>query len=132
VSQKIIADKMKMTPPAVHSRILKLKEQGILLGTAPKIALDKVGYDLTVVMNIKAKNGKMVDIEQMLSKDPNVCICYRISGVYDVMVIAKFHNTNELDDWTKQLLTETNSIDRTNTSIVFTRGREETTPSEIK
>ena len=132
LSQKKIANEMNITPPAVHNRILKMKEKGILLGTAPKIALDKVGYDLTVVINVKVKNGKLKATEQMLSKDPNVCICYRISGVYDIMVIAKFHNTNELDAWTNKMLAESTSIDRTNTSIVFTKGKEQLTPSEFK
>lgn len=132
ISQREIAEELGLTPPAVHNRILRLKEKGILLGTMPKIALDKLGYDLTVLVNIRIKNGKLTEASEALSKDPKVCICYRVTGNYDLVVMAKFHDTKDLDEWTRKLYKNTDFIDRTSTSLVITKDKESLAPSEIK
>lgn len=132
ITQKEIAAELGVTPPAVYSRIQKMQGQGILQGFSPIIALDKIGYDITAVVHIKIKNGKMEEAAEKLAKDPKVCSVFDVSGEYDMMAIAKFYNTKELDRWDKKLLKDTELIERINTSIVFTAKKESTNVNKIE
>lgn len=131
-SQKQISEELGITPPAVYGRIQRMKEQGIFLGSAPIINLKKIGYDLTTIINIKVKNGKTKEALAKWAQDPNVCSAYDITGEYDLLFITKFHNTEELDQWNKKILKDTEHIERVNTSLAFSVQKEATNPNRIE
>ncbi len=131
ITRDEIAKKLGLTGPAITSRIQRMKQKKIILGTLPIIDLAKAGYDVTVIVNIKIKNGKLEEAAQKWGKDPNVCSLHRISGEYDMVLIAKFHNTKELNKWNQKIAADTENIERTNTSIVFETEKEGAIPNEI-
>jgi len=132
ITQKQIAKKIGLTPPAVNNRIQRLKEKKVLLGTAPIIALDKIGYDLTVIVNVKIKSGQLEEAAEKYAKDPFVCASYRITGDYDMLLIVKLHNTKELNEWNKIMTSDSKLIERTNTSLAIHVKKEGTTPTKIE
>ncbi len=75
--------------------------------------------------------GKLEEAAHKWVKDANVCSLYRISGDYDLLIIAKFHNTKEVDEWNQKIFADTELIERTSMSIVFGIEREGTSPGEI-
>ncbi len=132
VTQKDIASSLKITPPAVHSRIQRLKAKKIIKGTMPVLDLDKLGYDITIVAMVIVKNGKLREAGKKWAKDRNVCAVYRITGKSDLVIIAKFKNTKELNSWNQRIVGDTANIDRVNTSIVFEGEKDPVTPNEIE
>lgn len=132
ITQQQIAKQLSLTPPAINSRIQRMKQQKIILGNAPIIDLTKVGYDITVIVNARIKNGKLNQAAQKWGKDPNVCSLHRVSGEYDMIITAKFHNTNELNEWNQKIVADTENIERTNTCLVFATEKEAILPNEIK
>jgi len=132
INQKEIAKKLKLTAPAINSRIQRMKQKKIILGMAPVIDFSKAGYDVTVIVNVKIKNGKLEPAAQKWAKDPNVCSLHRISGEYDMVITAKFHNTKELNKWNQKITADKELIERTNTSLVFATEKEGMGPNEIK
>ena len=131
-NQNEIATELKITRPTVYSRLQKLREEKIFHGYAPIINLEKIGFTLTVLVNTKIKNGKLVEAAQKYAQDPNVCSTYTITGEYDMLVIAKFHDTKELEQWNQKMTQDTEYIERVNTSLVFTTQKERTNPNKIE
>ncbi|MCX6801865.1 MAG: Lrp/AsnC family transcriptional regulator [Candidatus Diapherotrites archaeon] len=131
LSQKEIAKKLKISPPAVTNRIKKMKAEGLIEGFPPLLNMLKFGYDTTVLVMVRVKDGKLIDAAKWLSADSNVCAVYRITGVYDIAVIAKFRNTRELNDWNMRALANSDLIDRMNTSLVFDALKEGAIPNKL-
>ena len=63
-------------------------------------------------------------MERAISNLPNTCAVYDVTGLTDAIVIAKFHNREELSRFTKLLLGMP-FVDRTNTRVVLTTIKED-------
>jgi DNA-binding Lrp family transcriptional regulator len=131
ISQKEIAKLLKISPPAVTNRIKKMKAEGIIAGFQPLVNTLKFGYDTTVLVMVRVKNGKLMDAAKWFAADDNVCAVYRITGVYDIAVIAKFKNTRELNDWNRRVAASTDHVERMNTSLVFDSLKEGSAPNKL-
>jgi len=131
ITQKEIALALGVTGPAINSRIQRLKQKKIILGTVPVIDLSKIGYSLTVVLMAQAKNGQLEAASQKWAKHPNVNALYRVSGEYDLILVAKFHGTKELDEFNQKMFGD-KLIARTNTSLAFSTKKEGQAPNEIR
>ena len=101
LSARQLALKLGMSTVTVISRIKKLEKEKIIKGYTAIIDHEKLGYTLTAIIEIIAKNDKIVDIEEEISKFENVCGVYDITGSTDTIVIAKFKERNELSVFVK-------------------------------
>ena len=63
-------------------------------------------------------------MEQAISKLPNTCAVYDVTGLTDAVVLAKFRSREELSRFTKSLL-GMQFIDRSNTHVVLTTVKED-------
>ena len=63
-------------------------------------------------------------MERVLSKYENVCAIYDITGLTDMIIVAKFRNRKELSNFVKKELSIP-SVQRTNTHLVFTTVKED-------
>jgi DNA-binding Lrp family transcriptional regulator len=79
---------------------------------------EKIRYELTGIAEITVSKGRLLETEQLISKPPNACAVYDVTGLTDTIVIAKFHSREELSKFTKKLL-GLSFVDRTNTRIVL-------------
>ena len=107
-SARQLALKLGMSTVTVLSRIKKLETEKIICGYTAIIDHEKLGYSLTAIIEIIAKNDKIVDIENEISKFENVCGVYDITGSTDIVIIAKFKERNELSKFVKDLSAITN------------------------
>jgi len=89
-SARQLALKLGMSTVTVLSRIKKLEKEKIINGYTAIIDHEKLGYGLTAIIEIIAKNDKIEEIENEISKFENVCAVYDITGSTDTVIIAKF------------------------------------------
>ena len=101
LSARQMALKLGISTVTVLSRIKKLEKEKIICGYAAIIDHEKLGYVLTAVIEIIAKNDKILEIEERLSKFENVCGVYDITGSTDTLIIAKFKERSDLSDFCK-------------------------------
>jgi DNA-binding Lrp family transcriptional regulator len=101
-----------------------MEKNGVVRGYAALLDQEKLGYQLTVLAEITVSRGKLVEMEEAISKLPNTCAVYDITGLTDALVIAKFRNRDELSKFTKSLLAMP-FVDRTNTHVVLTTIKED-------
>lgn len=124
LSARQMALKLGMSTVTVLSRIKKLEKEKIIQGYTAIIDHEKLGYTLTAIIEVMAKNDKMLDIEDEISKFENVCGVYDITGSTDTIVIAKFKERNDLSSFVKSLAAIPN-VENTITHVVLNTAKED-------
>jgi len=113
-----IAQKLGVAEGTVHNRVAKLQEQGIIKRFIPDIDYSKLGYDLTTVVGVTVQGGRLPDVEEMISKEPNVSAVYDVTGEYDCIFIARFKTREELNLLIKRILS-IKHVNRSQTMLVL-------------
>ena len=124
LSSRQIARKTGVSIGTVLSRMKKMKQAGIIKEYSAIIDHEKLGYELTVVIELTISKGRLLEVAKEIAKVPNVCCVYNVTGLTDAMVIAKFKKREELSSFTKYLLSLP-YVERTNTHIVLTTMKED-------
>ena len=123
ISARQLALKLGMSTVTILSRIKKLEKEKIIKGYTALIDHEKLGYDLTAIIEVVA-NKNIVDIEEKLSKIDNVCAVYDITGNTDTVIIAKFKERSKLSEFVKSLSAMAN-VDNTITHVVLNTTKED-------
>ncbi len=123
-SARQLSLKLDISTVTVLSRIKRLEKEKIIKGYTAIIDHEKIGYSLTAIIEIMAKNDKVVDIENEISKFENVCGVYDITGSTDTVIVAKFKDRDKLSRFVKELAVIPN-VENTNTHLVLNTAKED-------
>ncbi len=123
LSARQLGIKLGLSTVTILSRIRKLEKEKIIKGYTALVDHEKLGYDLTAIIEIIAKKD-IIDIEEKLSKIDNVCGVYDITGNTDTVIIAKFKERNELSAFVKSLSSMVN-VENTITHVVLNTAKED-------
>ena len=118
MSYRKISRKLNVSIGTVHNRIEKLIKTGVIKKFVPVIDHDKLGYKLTTVIGVRVKGGVLMNWEDKIAYHKNVICLYDVTGEYDAIMITKFRDTNDLDEFIKGMLKEKDT-QRTNTQTVL-------------
>jgi DNA-binding Lrp family transcriptional regulator len=102
-SLREIAEKLDVAEGTVYNRINKLKKMGVIKTFIPIIDHSKLGFDLTAIIGITAEGGHLIEVEELLAKEPNVTAVYDVTGEFDVITVAKFRSREELNAFVKKI-----------------------------
>lgn len=118
LSYRQVAKKTGLSVSTIISRIKKLEEKGIIRKYSIEVDLEKLGFKLPVIIDIRVMKGRLVEVENEIAKYPNVLAVYDITGDYDVAVYAVFRERKELDAFVKKLQ-RMEYVERTHTKLVL-------------
>ncbi len=118
VSFRDIAEKLGVAEGTIYNHVSKLEEKGIIKRFMADIDFTKLGYDLIVAIGVMVEGGSLPQIEENIGKSPNVTAVYDVTGEYDAIVIARFSERSELNDFVKGLLSIA-GVKRTNTMMIL-------------
>lgn len=124
LSSREIARRTNTSIGTVLSRIKEMERKGIVKYYTTAIDYEKIGYELTGIIELTVSKGKLLQVERQLSKFPNVCAVYDITGTTDAMVIAKFKTREEMSKFIKNTLAIP-FVERTITHVVLTTMKED-------
>jgi DNA-binding Lrp family transcriptional regulator len=102
----------------ISDRIKKLEDEKVIERYIPLINQEKIGYKLTVIINVKISHGKLLELPEKISKYKHVSGVFDITRDWDSLIIAHFKDRRDLNGFIKGLLT-INNVEKTNTQIVF-------------
>lgn len=102
----------------VISRMKRLESLGVIKQYTLDIDYTKLGYDFPVIIDVRVSEGKLIEVEREIAKDPHVLAVYDITGEFDVSVYAIFRNRQQLDKFVKNLQ-KMKYVERTNTKLVL-------------
>src|SRR4030042_2008218 len=117
-SYREIARELNVSLTTVSNRIKKMEDEKIIERFIPLINQEKIGYDLTAVINVKISHGKLLEVQEKISKDKHVSYVYDITGEWDSLIIAHFKDRRDLNGFIKGVLSLEN-VEKTNTQIVL-------------
>jgi DNA-binding Lrp family transcriptional regulator len=123
-SYRKIAEQIGVSPPTVLNRIQKLETNHVIKSYSAILDHEKLGYDLTAIIEVTAVKGKITEVEKHISKFANVCAVYDITGLTDMIIVAKFRNRRELSDFVKKDLALP-FVERTNSHMVLVTVKED-------
>jgi len=123
-SARKLSLKLGLSTVTVLSRIQRLEQSKVIKGYTAILDDQKLGYDLTAIIEISAKEGQMALVEKEVSVLENVCAVYDITGQTDALVVAKFKNRAELSKFVKKISSKP-SVENTNTHIVLSTVKED-------
>jgi DNA-binding Lrp family transcriptional regulator len=124
LSYRRIADEIGVSAPTVLARVKKLEKDRVIKFYSAILDHEKLGYDLTAIIEVTSVKGKIAEVEKHISEFSNVCAVYDIGGLTDMIVVAKFKNRGQLSNFVKKDLTLP-YVERTNTHIVLLKVKED-------
>jgi len=124
VSFRQLATEMHVSTTTVASRVARLEKGKIIGGYSAMVDFQRLGFEFTVVTEIRVSKGKLLEMEQEIARLTNVCAVYDVTGEIDAIVISKCRNREELSRFTKALLAM-QFVERTNSHVVLTTVKED-------
>jgi Lrp/AsnC family transcriptional regulator for asnA, asnC and gidA len=118
MSYRKISRDLDISVGTVHNRVDKLMKTGVINKFVPQIDHARLGYKLTAIIGVRVKGGVLKNWETQTAYHKNVLAVYDVTGEFDAFLIAKFKDTNELDQFIKGLLKEPD-VQRTYTQTVL-------------
>lgn len=116
-SYRQIAKELNLSIATVINRLTRLEKEGIIKNYSAKVDYEKLGYDITAIIEIAVSKGKLPEVEEKLAKYSFVLGVYDITGESDAIIIARFKNRKDLNTFVKSLAME--NVQRTNTHFVL-------------
>lgn len=113
-----IAEKLDVLEGTVRNRVERMKENGIIKGFSVRSDYMKLGKDLEVIIGLRVNGGHLVEVEEELSKKDPIRCAYDVTGEYDAILIGRFENRAELNEFIKSTLSH-KYVERSATHIVL-------------
>ena len=117
-SLRSLGDELDVSVTTVSNHLRDLEDEGVIRGYTPIVDYDKLGYDVTAVLQLKVEGSALPDVTEKLRAEKQMVSVYEVTGDYDVIAIGKFTDTDGMNDQIKSILADTD-IRESNTSVVL-------------
>ena len=118
-----IAMALGVATTTVSNRLSALEEDEIIRGYRPVVDYSKLGFGLTVVIQIKVNGDHYPDVMKELISHRSLISVYETTGDFDVVAVGKFKDTEAMNQEIKRLLSNP-YVEGTNTAVVLGVGKE--------
>lgn len=99
VSYLEVARECNVSGAAIHQRIQKLKEKGVILGSKFVLDPEKIGYETCAYMELFLQDpSKYSEVVSALEEIPEVVECYYTTGSFDLFIKMYARNNHHLLD----------------------------------
>ena len=122
-SLRKISEEVGVALGTVSNRVNRMERSGIITGYSVRLDPEKVGWSLNVVIGLRIEKGRLIEIQEKISRDYRVCGVYDVTGDYDSMVIARAKDREDLDDLIKNVMS-IDGIERSLTQLVLNTVKE--------
>lgn len=117
-SLRNLAEELGVSVTTVSNHLSDLDDQGVIRGYTPRVDYDALGYDVTAVIQLKVEGSAITNVADTLRDAKQMISVYEVTGDHDVIAIAKFTDTDGMNEQIKSLLNDVN-VKETNTSVVL-------------
>jgi Lrp/AsnC family transcriptional regulator for asnA, asnC and gidA len=118
LSYQEIGEKVNLSQGAVHARVKKLENSGIIVGSSIKIDVKKLGWDISAFLGIYLDNPEQYEhAKNQLIQIPEVVSVNYTTGNYSIFVKLICRDTAHLRDVLSVKIQKLPGIQRTETFI---------------
>ena len=123
-SYRDLAKELGLALSTVSARVKRLEQQEYITGYVPVLDPQRLGFDLVVIVGVKILHGRLLEAQKRIAKLPRVFGVYDVTGEWDSMVLARFRDREELNEFIKDIL-QLPYVERTGTQLVLNTVKEE-------
>src|SRR6056297_868650 len=79
-SLRSLAEDLDVSVTTVSNHLSDLEEDGIIQGYTPKVDYDKLGYDVTAILQLKVEGSALPDVTEKLREEKQMVSVYEVTG----------------------------------------------------
>ncbi len=98
-SYREIARALNVSVGTVKNRVERLKKNKVLVGFAPIINHNVLGYNLSAIIALSCDRNQVQEIMKYLESKQCVRSIHFVTGNVDIMIRVRFRNTTELREF---------------------------------
>jgi len=125
LSLRKIAKKVGVAVATVMNRMKDMEKEGIIQSYTASIDYEKAGYDIHALIDVRVSHRQSLEVDRKIRNHPNVVSALNMTGDFDICLITRFKNREELDDFIKWLQSF-DVIYRSYTKLVLNSVKDET------
>lgn len=118
-----LADIAGVALGTVSNRLKRLEDSEVITGYSVNLNADKVGWEMSVVVGLTIVKGDLLAVQKKIADDPRVFAVYDITGDLDSLIFARVQDRDDLNDFTKTVLS-TPGVTRSTTMVVLNTVKE--------
>lgn len=127
ISNAEIGRRVELAASAIHHRIRKLEESGVIQGYTTRIDPRALGYSLVSFVRVQTGEGaRAPEINEALSRLPEVQEVHRVVGEDCFFVKVRVHDPQALAALLDEQIQAIPNVATTKTTIVLTTAKEST------
>ncbi|MBD5191742.1 MAG: AsnC family transcriptional regulator [Barnesiella sp.] len=114
-----VARETGVSGAAIHQRVAKLQQMGVIKGSETLVSPESIGYDTCAYLGVYVKDPQSFDnLLEKLKDIPEVVECHLTTGQYDMLIKVYAKNNTDLYDIIHNKFHSLN-LGRTETIISF-------------
>ena len=122
--QRVIAQAVNLSAPAVQRRIQRLQQTGVIRANVAVLDPVKLGMPLTIVLEIHLENerpDRTAPLRARIAAEDAVQQCYGVTGEADYLLVVTVASMEDYDALTRRLFEGDDNIKRFRTSVALAR-----------
>ncbi len=124
VPQSELGQRAHLSTAAVNRRLKRLEAQGVIERYAACLDPKPLGYDLTVVVEVKAENERadlLDEMQRRFAACPQVQQCYYVAGAWDFVLVVLVRSMAQYVELTRELFFAGGNVKSFNTLVAMNR-----------
>lgn len=121
---RLIAEKVNLSPAAVHRRIRRMKEERVIEAMVAIVDPEKVGRSITIIVEVHVESERLdlLDgVKRSFAADPDVQQCYYVTGDADFVLVVTVESMADYEALTRRLFFGNENVKRFSSLIVMDR-----------
>ena len=123
-SIEAIAERVGLSASAVHRRIARMREEGLIRADVSVLNEKAFGVSMTFIVEIvleKVRVAEVTEIKQRLKSAPEVQQIYNVTGDVDLLLIVLARDVEHFEQISRDLFSSDPHVRRYRTSVVMDR-----------
>jgi Lrp/AsnC family leucine-responsive transcriptional regulator len=113
-----LAEKVGLSVSAVHQRVRRLEQRGIIRGYAARVSYEALGLPLTAFVAIRPFDPSQPDdAPQRLAHLAEIEACYSVAGDDSYLLLVRVSSPTELERLLQQIRSAANVTTRTTVAL---------------
>ena len=120
--QRVIAQAVSLSAPAVQRRIQRLKDSGVIRANVAVLDPAKVGTPLTILMEVHLENERpdcTAPLRERFAAEEAVQQCYNVTGQADYLLVVSVASMADYEALTRRLFDGDANVRRFRTSVAL-------------
>lgn len=120
ISNLLLAERIRMSPPQTLNRIRKLEEKRIIYGYTAKVSPDAIGLGTAAYVNvllIRDQQQSVRAIEEKFMAFPHIIECHKVSGNFDYILKVVAEDLKKMSHFLTDILLQIPGIASVRTSV---------------